>query len=162
MASDAAYLEPTIDFASTSDRRRVESQFASYPWSGDVLTSLRPEPTRQDTTPSVRSGVDSTQSDGLPSFTSAKRHANVQPRIPGASTASSKYKDLAKQRGALAAKKLESGLTAAEQRELRMLSWAIGTMEMEQMEPSLKQLEGLVEMQRKLQKEVDRLVAVMR
>lgn len=163
MAVDAAYFEPTIDVDTAPNRSSSEPQFGFQAWTTDDLTPLRRVSTQSNVTISMSSRGDSTMSDDLPSFTAVKRDVHMGAAVAGAPPTTSKYEDLAKQHGALAVKQFEGGgLTAAEQRQFRMLKWALDTIEMEQMEPSLKRLQGLVQMQRKLQKEVDRLVAVMR
>lgn len=65
--------------------------------------------------------------------------------------------------GRLAAKQFESdGLTVAEERELRMVRWALDALDMDEMEPAIRRLQDLVALHQNLQREVDRLVAAVK
>lgn len=73
-----------------------------------------------------------------------------------------RYEELLAAHGQLASKKFESGgLTDSEQRELRMIRWALNSIEMQQLAPSVNAMRSLVQLHRKLERDVDRLVAAI-
>lgn len=163
MAVDAAYLEPTIEVVTPAAQNNGEPQFGFDTWGSDVLTPHRAGSVHAELTVAKSSRLDQVRGDSLPSLTSLKRSAYENVPMAGMSTTSDRYEELARQHGELAVKKLEEGgLTAAEERQLRMVKWALDSIEMEQMEPAIKRLQNLVQMHRQLQKEVDRLVSVVR
>lgn len=161
MAVDAAYLEPTIEFVTTSVQSNGEPMIELEAWGTETLVPVRRGSVRADVPLSRNSPSDKSKTGSTPSYTMEKRTLDRSAPVVGTST--SKYEEVARQHGELAAKQFsEGGLTDAEQKQLRMMKWTLDTIEMDQMEPSLRRLQDLVQMHRKLQKEVDRLVAVVR
>lgn len=161
MAVDAAYLEPTIEFVTTSVQSSGAPPIGLEAWGTDVLAPVRRDMVRLHVPVTKSSPSNEAKAASLPSYTVEKRA--LARSAPVAGMPSGNYEQLAREHGELAAKQFdEGGLTADEQRQLRMMKWALDTIEMEQMEPSLRRLQDLAQMHRKLQREVDRLVAVVR